>query len=133
MEVNLSSDFENKKPLNFKHWILFMHWNNISGFLASEFNSFNFQQIISHLYFSVLKNPKSNIQCWKIQLKYFKPPQIQHSKVTCKIECMKCSVHIRGAKEEQSILEARSRSSKESENKRVFFSLGLLFLIQTVF
>ena len=30
----VSLDFENKKPLNFKHWI-FMHWNDVSEFFAA--------------------------------------------------------------------------------------------------
>ena len=54
---SVPSDFENKKPLNSKHWIC-MHWNEVSGFFASEFNSINHIQ----LYFSILKNSKSNIQ-----------------------------------------------------------------------
>ena len=52
---------------------------------------------------------------YKIPLKYFHRPQIQHAKFSCKIQRMKFSVNIRGPKEEQSILDAKSRSSKESE------------------
>ena len=38
-----------------------------------------------------------------------------HAKVSCKVQCMKFSVNIRGHKEEQLILDARSRSSKDSK------------------
>ena len=56
----------------------------------------------------MLENSQSNIP-----LKYFQRPQIQHATVTCKIQCIKFSVNIQGPKEEQSILDARTRSSKE--------------------
>ena len=39
---SVQSDFENKKPLNFKHWI-FMHWNNESGFQC--IHSFDLKRI----------------------------------------------------------------------------------------
>ena len=58
---SVSSDFENKKPLNLKHWI-FMHWSNVSGRYASEYNSSNFQTNDVHHYFSMLKNIIFNVR-----------------------------------------------------------------------
>ena len=58
-----------------------------------------------------LKKFQINIQ----RLQYFQRPQIQHAKLSCKIQCMKFSVNTGECKEEQSILDAKARSSKESE------------------
>ena len=68
---SVPSGFENKNTLNYKHWI-FMHWNNLSDFFASEFNSLHFH---IHLYLSMLKNSTFKNSTFKYSSQIFSTSQ----------------------------------------------------------
>ena len=74
---SVPSDFENKNPLNCIHSI-FMHWNNVSNFFASEFNSLQFQYIIFTFIFQCKKIQNQNS---KFKTKYFQLPKSKKIKL----------------------------------------------------
>ena len=103
MEVNPSHRILKIKS----HWILSIEYLYID---VTYLNFLPLNWTLSiFLYFSMFTNSKSNVQRKKIKLQYFQHLQIQHAKLSCKIQCMKFSVNIRGHRQEQSSIYGQQR------------------------